>query len=270
MSSCLELPNAAAHRAAACSFKCQLVKVAGVELCGRRRRCFAVLFPLRTPPCCCLPSRMIPSISSCELQVIKNKRCMFSCSPAWSDSYTDNHVEKSWTDEFEISMIFLMTCILHYAKLHVVPCLYYYHKQLKTSQKKQSLNALYILSFFPRSIPKPWDQTKRGKRYGKPSPSLRRRRRRESVCVTRKKNARKTAKRFPKSLNPLSLCVMPSFSFINYAQQVRTFLQESGDQSTEAKDTGGGESDTAGGRVSRAGGLGGTRAGGAARLGVRV
>lgn len=232
---------------------------------------------LRAPAemlCCAFPSSNTTLLSTVKntIDIIMRTaghqeiRCTFSCSPAWSDSYTDNHVENSWTDEFEISM----TCILHYAKLHVVPCLYYYHKQLKTSQKKQSLNALYILSFFPRSIPKPWDQTKRGKRYGKPSPSLRRRRRRESVCVTRKKNARKTAKRFPKSLNPLSLCVMPSFSFINYAQQVRTFLQESGDQSTEAKDTGGGESDTAGGRVSRAGGLGGTRAGGAARLGVRV
>ena len=183
MSSCLELPNAAAHRAAACSFKCQLVKVAGVELCGRRRRCFAVLFP---------------SSDTTLLSTVKNTidiimrtaghqeiRCTFSCSPAWSDSYTDNHVENSWTDEFEISM----TCILHYAKLHVVPCLYYYHKQLKASQKKQSLNALYILSFFRHSIPKPLDQAKREEKYGKPSPSLRRRRR-EGVCVTRRKNKR--------------------------------------------------------------------------------
>ena len=222
---------------------------------------------LRTPPCC-LPSR-IPSISSCELQVIKKYNAhLLARRHGAIATLTTTWI--TWTDEFEISMKIPKTCILHYAKLHVVPCLYYYHKQLKTSQKKQSLNALYILSFFRHSIYKPWDQTKREERYGKPSPSLRRRRRRESVCVTRKKNARKTAKRFPKSLNPLSLCVMPSFSFINYAQQVRTFLQESGDQSTEAKDTGGGESDTAGGRVSRAGGLGGTRAGGAARLGVRV
>ena len=162
MSSCLELPNAAAHRAAAaCSFKCQLVKVAGVELCGRRRRCFAVLFPLRTPPCC-LPSR-IPSISSCELQVIKKYNAhLLARRHGAIATLTTTWI--TWTDEFEISMKIPKTCILHYAKLHVVPCLYYYHKQLKTSQKKQSPNALYILSFFRHSIPKPWDKKPREKK----------------------------------------------------------------------------------------------------------
>lgn len=50
----------------------------------------------------------------------------------------------------------------------------------------------------------------------------------------------------------------------------RTFLQESGDKSTEAKDTNRGESDTAGSGVSRAGGLGGTRAAGGAGITARV
>jgi hypothetical protein len=170
-------------------------------------------------------------------------------------------------------MIIPKTCILHYAKLHVVPCLYYYHKQLKTSQKKQSLNALYILSFIPHSIPKAWDRKPREKKIRKTISVIKKKKTtRRCVCVTRKKQTlEKLQKRFPKSLNPLSCCVMPSCSFITmHARQVRTVLQESGDQGTEAKDTGGGKSDAAGGRVSRAGGLGGARAGGAARLGVRV